>query len=552
MLRAIIRLGLALLLVTGAGLSVRADPAALVRAGAEALQQGQWDDAIRLLNQAIAAGGLSGSDRAVAHNRRGYAYFAKGQADRAMADYTEAVRLAPNDADAHSLRGWAHFTKGSMREAIADSTAAIRIDPSMVFAYRNRGRAQLYSGQPKAAADDFAAAVRLAPSDALGVIWLHVARARSGQNDLEEFRANTAKIDHREWPGTLLEVVTGASTPEHVGDIAMSATGAKTQSERVCDAQVYFGLLQLAAGDKAEARALFKAAAEDCPTGVAEATELAVANLELKGPGGAPARTARGPSGAEVAATHHERGQAYFDQGQVDRALAEYGSAIRLAPNDAQNYHLRGLAYFTKGAMNQTITDSTAAIRLDPSSAVSLRVRGLAQLYAGRPKPAVDDFAAAVRLAPSDALGVIWLHVARSRVGHEDAQELRTNVARVDRREWPGPVVEVLTGAMTVERVGDIAMAAEGEKTRRERVCDAQVYFGLLQLTAGDKGEARKLFNAAVADCPAGAAEAAELAVAKMELKRLGTPPATGAPRSRTPKPPPVAQESEPRSGGSR
>ena len=86
-------------------------------------------------------------------------------------------------------------------------------------------------------------------------------------------------------------------------------------------------------------------------------------------------------------------------------------------------------------------------------------------------------------------------------------------------------------------------------------MCDAQVYFGLLQLTAGDKGKARKLLNAAVADCPAGAAEAAELAVAKMELKRLGAAPATGAPRSRTPKPqkpPPVAQESEQRGGGSR
>jgi lipoprotein NlpI len=379
---------------------------------------------------------------------------------------------------------------------------------------------------------------------------------RSGQNDLEEFRANTAKIDRREWPGTLLEVVTGASTPEHVGDIAMSARGEKTQAERVCDAQVYFGLLQLAAGDKVEARALFKAAAEDCPPGVAEATELTVANLELKALGVAPARATRGPSGAnvaaDVAATHHERGRAYFEQGQVDRAIAEYGSAIRVAPKDAQNYHLRALAYFTKGGMDRAIADETAAMRLDPGSAVSLRLRGLAELYAGRPKPAADDFAAAVRLVPSDALGVIWLHVARSRAGHEDAQELRTNVARVDRREWPGPMVEVLTGAMTVERVGDIAMSAEGEKTRRERVCDAQVYFGLLQLTAGDKAEARKLFNAAVADCPAGAAEVAELAVAKMELKRLGAPPAMGAPRSRTPKPPPVAQESEQRGGGAR
>src|SRR6266851_10512323 len=133
---------------------------------------------------------------------------------------------------------------------------------------------------------------------------------------------NSGRIPRRSIAGNgrapCSKVVTGASTPAQVGDIALSAKGEKTQSERVCDAQVYFGLLQLAVGDKAEARALFKAAAGDCPAGVAEATELTVANLELKALGGAPASTARGPSGADVAATHHERGYAYFDQGQID------------------------------------------------------------------------------------------------------------------------------------------------------------------------------------------------------------------------------------------
>src|SRR5262249_11976558 len=222
----------------------------------------------------------------MAHSQRGYAHFAKGRADQAIVDYNEALRIAPNNADANSLRGWAHFVKGSMNRAVADSTAAIRVDPNMVFAYRNRCRAQLYSGRAKAAADDFAAAVRLTPTDALGIIWLHLARVRAGQNDLGEFRDNVAKVDRSQWPGTLLDVVTGAATPEQVGDIAMGAAGNKTQAERVCDAQVYFGLLQLAAGDKGEARALFKAAVEDCPIGIAEATELAVANLELKALGG--------------------------------------------------------------------------------------------------------------------------------------------------------------------------------------------------------------------------------------------------------------------------
>src|SRR6266852_79349 len=134
---------------------------------------------------------------------------------------------------------------------------------------------------------------------------------------------NSGRIPRRSIAGNgrapCSKVVTGASIPAQVGDIAMSAKGEKTQAERVCDAQVYFGLLQLAAGDKSEARALFKVATKDCPAGVAEATELTVANLELKGLGEAAGRTTRGPSGADVAATHQERGHAYFDQGQVDR-----------------------------------------------------------------------------------------------------------------------------------------------------------------------------------------------------------------------------------------
>ena len=74
----------------------------------------------------------------------------------------------------------------------------------------------------------------------------------------------------------------------------------------------------------------------------------------------------------------------------------------------------------------------------------------------------------------------------------------------------------------------------------------------LLQSTGGDKGEARKLFNAATADCPVGAAEAAELAVAKLELKRLGAAPGVGGLRPRTPKPAPLAEDAAQQIGGSR
>ncbi len=240
---------------------------------------------------------------------------------------------------------------------------------------------------------------------------------------------------------------------------------------------------------------------------------------------------------ADPGTSHRDRGYELFGRGQVDQAIAEYSAAIRLAKDDVDSYGLRGWAHFIKGNMNQAVVDSAAAIRLKPDSAFDLRNRGRAQLYAGKPRPAADDFATAVRLAPSDILGVLWLHIARVRAGQNDQQEFRRNLDRVDRKTWPGPLAGVLSGEQTPEKVGDIAMAADGQKTQLERRCDAQVYLGLLQLAAGDKREGEKLFKAAVADCPPGAASATELAVAKMELKHLGGRPAHAGPKPAEPKP---------------
>ena len=205
------------------------------------------------------------------------------------------------------------------------------------------------------------------------------------------------------------------------------------------------------------------------------------------------------------------------------------GACLSVRADPAVDHQLRALAHFTRGEFSQAIADSTAALRAEPNYEGALRLRGLAQLYAGRPKAAIGDFAAAVRLKPSDALGVILLHLARVRAQQSDDQEFGANIARVDRREWPGRLVEVLTGEATANQVGDFVMAVPDEKVRLERVCEARVYLGLLQLAAKDKGEARKLFSAAVSDCPPGAAVAGELAMAKLELRRLGNAPPTQA-----------------------
>jgi tetratricopeptide (TPR) repeat protein len=112
---------------------------------------------------------------AVAYVARGLAWQAKGNLDRALADYTDAIRLNPRDALAYNNRGLLWREKGDADRAIADLTDAIRIDPlphsdmlgsGHVNIYANRGLAWETKGDLDRAIADFDQAIRLDPKDA--------------------------------------------------------------------------------------------------------------------------------------------------------------------------------------------------------------------------------------------------------------------------------------------------------------------------------------------------------------------------------------------------
>ena len=66
----------------------------------------------------------------IAYNARGNCLHGKGDNDRAIADYTEAIRLDPKYANAYNNRGVSlQADKGDYDRAIADYNEAIRLDP---------------------------------------------------------------------------------------------------------------------------------------------------------------------------------------------------------------------------------------------------------------------------------------------------------------------------------------------------------------------------------------------------------------------------------------
>jgi tetratricopeptide (TPR) repeat protein len=104
-------------------------------------------------------------NRVIAYNKRGIAYYMKGEFDRAIADYTKVIALDPKNAKAYYNRGLAYHEKGEVDRAIANYTKAIALDPNFALAYNNRGVAYAMKGDKEQAIADFRKALEIDPLD---------------------------------------------------------------------------------------------------------------------------------------------------------------------------------------------------------------------------------------------------------------------------------------------------------------------------------------------------------------------------------------------------
>jgi len=262
----------------GRGEPAKNDAIACNNRGLAYRDKGELDRAVADFNEAIRLD----PEFALAYNNRGLAYRDKGELDRAIADHTEAIRLDPRFAVAFNSRGFTYDRKGERDRAIADYTEAIRLDPRFAVAFRNRGRAYLYAGALPKALADFSQSSELDPKNGYAALWLEIIGKRS--NLPSRLQQATEKIDMTEWPAPVIRVFLGQLTPEALL-AAADNHDPKTKKGQVCEANFYSGELALQQGRKDEAARLFKLAANDCPKGL---IEWAAANAELNALGVAP------------------------------------------------------------------------------------------------------------------------------------------------------------------------------------------------------------------------------------------------------------------------
>ncbi len=121
--------------------------------------KGDYNRAIQLWNEALAIN----PKLVEAYNNRGNAYSNKGEYDRAIADYSQALAINPNLVEVYNNRGNAYEEKGDYDRAITDYNQALAIQPEYANAYNNRGNAYQYKGDYDRAIADYNQALAIHP-----------------------------------------------------------------------------------------------------------------------------------------------------------------------------------------------------------------------------------------------------------------------------------------------------------------------------------------------------------------------------------------------------
>ena len=105
----------------------------------------------------------------------------------------------------------------------------------------------------------------------------------------------------------------------------------------------------------------------------------------------------------KFALAYSNRGNAYGFKNDHSRAIRDYNKAIKLNPNIVEAHYNRGVAYAFKGDFNRAVQNYNKAIALKPDFVVAYTNRGVAYSFKQKRDRAIQDFNKAIALNPRDA-----------------------------------------------------------------------------------------------------------------------------------------------------
>jgi tetratricopeptide (TPR) repeat protein len=316
----------------------------------------------------VIAGG--GNKLSWAYNNRANAFRERGDLDRAMSDYNEAIRLDPRNSFPHNGRGNVYYDRKDYDRALSDYSDAIRFDPRYARAYVGRGNVYKEKGDLDRALADYNEAIRLDPENAF---------AFNGRGNVYKLKGDLdrALSDYND----AIRLNPKASFPYNGrGNVHY-------------DKKEY----ELALSDYNEAIRI------DSKNSNAfngrgnvhyERKEYDQALADYNDAIGSDPKNAFAYNG---------RGNIYKEKGDLDRAMSDYNEAIRLDPKSVRARTGRGLIYYNRKDYDQALSEYNEAIRIDQKYTWAYNNRGLVYLNRKDYDRALSDFSDAIRIDPNNA-----------------------------------------------------------------------------------------------------------------------------------------------------
>lgn len=384
---------------------------------------------------------LAQGETVFAYLGRARRWLDRGDADRAQADVSEALRLDPNNARAillrariaheqqrsdaaladcdlaaqldaqdplcFDVRSYILSQRGEFDRAIADLTTALALMPSDATCWGRRGWCYARKGDLEGALSDFSEAIRLDPTTARGYSQraaIHLRRQRYDQAlaDAEEAVRIDPKMAHA-------FAVRGET---------LAAQGKPDEALRDFDESVRLGL-----------------------------------------------------SDTRV---YIQRGRVHVAKNDLDAALRDFTQALSLNPNDSYTYYHRAGLWSRKGDDANAITDLGEYLRLKPDAVDVWVVRGRLRTQAGDDDEALKDFGEALRLNPRH-IGALMGQAFVWERKHEEEKALQALNSVIDIGTAPADVYE-RRARIFIERnehdlaIGDLSAALRLEPKNTDRL----------------------------------------------------------------------------------
>jgi tetratricopeptide (TPR) repeat protein len=192
------------------------DAMAYLGRSAARLQKGDQEGAEADLEQWVR---LMPNYAATRYSARGALWLSIDNFELAIGDFSRSISSNPRDYSSLGSRGVAHLLKGEFAAAVKDFSSVIEANQRQFSATRLRGYSRFFAGDYPSATADLEQALRLNPAHPYVMLWLFLAKARSGE-DVQKLKADLGsqalQMKRRRWPYPIIALLIGDLKPEDV------------------------------------------------------------------------------------------------------------------------------------------------------------------------------------------------------------------------------------------------------------------------------------------------------------------------------------------------